>query len=151
MAGLQRGGRRLLAGLREAHRRRGDGDRRRPPPLLHLRDDRHPQDGEARPHLPPLPHPDGAVLAERSRGRPPLQRSRFGWAKCVWGQIYGQWIGGSAVFAYDYDRSDAGRMMEMATKFGVTTFCAPPTIYRFMIKGDMLKYGFSLLRYAVTA
>ena len=60
-----------------------------------------------------------------------------GWAKCVWGQIYGQWIAGSAVFAYDYDRFDAGRMMEMATKHGVTTFCAPPTIYRFMIKGDM--------------
>jgi len=74
-----------------------------------------------------------------------------GWAKCVWGQIYGQWIAGSAVFAYDYDRFDAGRMMEMATKFGVTTFCAPPTIYRFMIKGDMSRYDFSSLKYAVTA
>jgi acetyl-CoA synthetase len=74
-----------------------------------------------------------------------------GWAKCVWGQIYGQWIAGSGVFAYDYERFDAGRMMEMATKFGVTTFCAPPTIYRFMIKGDMSKYDFSPLKYAVTA
>jgi len=74
-----------------------------------------------------------------------------GWAKCVWGQIYGQWIAGSAVFAYDYDRFDAGRMMEMATKHGVTTFCAPPTIYRFMIKGDMSRYDFSSLKYAVTA
>jgi len=74
-----------------------------------------------------------------------------GWAKCVWGQIYGQWIAGSAVFAYDYDRFDAGRMMEMATEHGVTTFCAPPTIYRFMIKGDMSKYDFSSLKYAVTA
>ena len=74
-----------------------------------------------------------------------------GWAKCVWGQIYGQWIAGSGVFAYDYDRFDAGRMMEMATKFGVTTFCAPPTIYRFMIKGDMSRYDFSSLKYAVTA
>jgi acetyl-CoA synthetase len=74
-----------------------------------------------------------------------------GWAKCVWGQIYGQWIAGSGVFAYDYERFDAGRMMEMATKFGVTTFCAPPTIYRFMIKGDMSKYDFTHLKYAVTA
>jgi len=74
-----------------------------------------------------------------------------GWAKCVWGQIYGQWIAGSGVFAYDYERFDAERMMEMATKFGVTTFCAPPTIYRFMIKGDMSKYDFSPLKYAVTA
>mgnify|MGYP001346003290 FL=1 len=74
-----------------------------------------------------------------------------GWAKCVWGQIFGQWIAGSGVFAYDYERFDASRMMEMATKFGVTTFCAPPTIYRFMIKGDMSKYDFSHLKYAVTA
>lgn len=74
-----------------------------------------------------------------------------GWAKCAWGKIYGQWIAGSAVFVYDYDRFDAGRMMEMLAKYRVTTFCAPPTIYRFMIKGDMSKYDFSTLKYAVTA
>jgi len=74
-----------------------------------------------------------------------------GWAKCAWGKIYGQWIAGSAVFVYDYDRFDAGRMMEKLSKYKVTTFCAPPTIYRFMIKGDMSKYDFSTLKYAVTA
>jgi len=74
-----------------------------------------------------------------------------GWAKCVWGKLYGQWIAGSAVFVYDYDRFDAGAMMEKASKHGVTTFCAPPTIYRFMIKSDMSKYNFSTLKYAVTA
>ncbi|HPJ30049.1 MAG TPA: AMP-binding protein [Methanothrix sp.] len=74
-----------------------------------------------------------------------------GWAKAVWGKLYGQWIAGSAVFVYDYDRFDAGRMMEMAAKYGVTTFCAPPTIYRFMIKEDMSRYDFSTLKYAVTA
>jgi acetyl-CoA synthetase len=74
-----------------------------------------------------------------------------GWAKCAWGKIYGQWIAGSAVFVYDYDRFDAGRMMEMLSKYKVTTFCAPPTIYRFMIKGDMSKYDFSSVNYAVTA
>jgi len=74
-----------------------------------------------------------------------------GWAKCAWGKIYGQWIAGSAVFVYDYDRFDAGLMMEKIAKFGVTTFCAPPTIYRFMIKGDMSQYDFSTLNYAVTA
>lgn len=74
-----------------------------------------------------------------------------GWAKCAWGKIYGQWIAGSAVFVYDYDRFDAGRMMEKLAKYKVTTFCAPPTIYRFMIKGDMSKYDFSTLKYAVTA
>jgi len=74
-----------------------------------------------------------------------------GWAKCAWGKIYGQWISGSGVFVYDYERFDAGTMMEKASKYGVTTFCAPPTIYRFMIKGDMSKYDFSSLKYAVTA
>ena len=74
-----------------------------------------------------------------------------GWAKCAWGKIYGQWIAGSAVFVYDYDRFDAGRMMDEMDKYGVTTFCAPPTIFRFMIKSDMSKFDFSRLKYAVTA
>lgn len=74
-----------------------------------------------------------------------------GWAKSVWGQIYGQWISGSAVFVYDYERFDAGKMLEKASKNGVTTYCAPPTIYRFLIKEDLSKYNFSTLEYAVTA
>ncbi|KUK44797.1 MAG: AMP-binding protein [Methanothrix sp.] len=74
-----------------------------------------------------------------------------GWGKAVWGKLYGQWIAGSAVFVYDYGRFDAGRMMEIVSKYGVTTFCAPPTIYRFMIKEDMSRYDFSTLNYAVTA
>ncbi|TMS40858.1 MAG: AMP-binding protein, partial [Methanobacterium sp.] len=52
---------------------------------------------------------------------------------------------------YDYERFDAGRMLENAIKYGVTTFCAPPTIYRFLIKEDLSKYDFSALKYAVTA
>ncbi|HOT06928.1 MAG: Acetyl-coenzyme A synthetase [Methanosaeta sp. PtaB.Bin039] len=74
-----------------------------------------------------------------------------GWAKAAWGKIYGQWIAGSAIFVYDYERFDAGRMMNMMSKYKVTTFCAPPTIYRFMIKDDMSKYDFSSVHYAVTA
>ncbi|MGZ7116211.1 MAG: AMP-binding protein [Methanobacterium sp.] len=74
-----------------------------------------------------------------------------GWAKSVWGQIYGQWISGSAVFVYDYERFDAGNMLKKASKYGVTTFCAPPTIYRFLIKEDLSKYNFNTLEYAVTA
>jgi acetyl-CoA synthetase len=74
-----------------------------------------------------------------------------GWAKCLWGKIYGQWIAGSAVFVYDYNRFDAAEMLEKASKHGVTTFCAPPTIYRFLIKEDLSKYDFSTLKYAVTA
>ncbi len=74
-----------------------------------------------------------------------------GWAKSVWGQLYGQWISGSAVFVYDYERFNAANMLEKASKYGVTTYCAPPTIYRFMIKEDLSKYDFSALEYAVTA
>ena len=74
-----------------------------------------------------------------------------GWAKCVWGKIYGQWILGTAVFIYDYDRFDAGNMMTKISKYGVTTFCAPPTTYRFFIKEDLSKYNFSTLQYCVVA
>jgi acetyl-CoA synthetase len=74
-----------------------------------------------------------------------------GWAKVVWGKIYGQWICGSAVFAYDYDKFDAANMARKCAKFGVTTFCAPPTVYRFLIKEDLSQYDFSGLKYSSTA
>jgi acetyl-CoA synthetase len=74
-----------------------------------------------------------------------------GWAKCVWGSIYGQWIAGSAVFVYNYDRFEAEKIIGMISRHKVTTFCAPPTIYRFMINGDISKFDLSTLRYAVTA
>jgi acetyl-CoA synthetase len=74
-----------------------------------------------------------------------------GWAKCVWGKIYGQWITGSSVFVYDYDRFTADKMLENLVKYGVTSFCAPPTIYRFLIREDLSKYDFSKLEYCVTA
>ncbi len=74
-----------------------------------------------------------------------------GWGKCVWGKLYGQWIAGCAVFVYDYDRFEAKNMLEKASKYGVTTFCAPPTIYRFLIKEDLSHYNFSTLKYAVVA
>jgi acetyl-CoA synthetase len=74
-----------------------------------------------------------------------------GWAKCAWGKIYGQWIAGSAVFAYDYEKFDAERMVNMMVRHGVTTFCAPPTVFRFMIKGDISREKFSCLKYVVTA
>lgn len=74
-----------------------------------------------------------------------------GWAKCAWGKLYGQWLCGSAVFVYDYDKFDANEMAKKASKYGVTTFCAPPTIYRFLIKEDLSQYDFGSLKYAVTA
>jgi acetyl-CoA synthetase len=74
-----------------------------------------------------------------------------GWAKVVWGKIYGQWLCGSAVFVYDYDKFNAASMAAMAARYGVTTFCAPPTIYRFLIKEDLSQYDFSGLKYCVVA
>jgi acetyl-CoA synthetase len=74
-----------------------------------------------------------------------------GWAKAVWGKIYGQWICGSAVFVYDYDKFVPKRMLEIISKYKITTFCAPPTIYRFLIKEDMSQYDLSSLEYCVVA
>lgn len=74
-----------------------------------------------------------------------------GWAKSVWGQIYGQWLSGSAVFIYDYDRFIAANLLGKATKHGVTTFCAPPTVWRFLVKEDLHRYDFSSFKYCVVA
>lgn len=74
-----------------------------------------------------------------------------GWAKAVWGKIYGQWLAGSAVFVYDYDKFVPKELLDAIIRYGVTTFCAPPTIYRFFIKEDLTKYDFSKLKYCVVA
>ncbi|MDR1866739.1 MAG: AMP-binding protein [Treponema sp.] len=74
-----------------------------------------------------------------------------GWAKAVWGKIYGQWICGSAVFVYDYDKFVPSAMLDIICRHNVTTFCAPPTIYRFFIKENLHRYDFSSLQYCAVA
>jgi acetyl-CoA synthetase len=74
-----------------------------------------------------------------------------GWAKSAWGKIYGQWLSGSAVMTYDYDKFVPKNLMEVIEKYKVTTFCAPPTIYRFLIKEDLTKFDLSNLKYCVVA
>jgi len=74
-----------------------------------------------------------------------------GWAKSAWGKIYGQWISGSAVFVYNYDRFNADKLLENIIKFGVTTFCAPPTIYNFLINKDLSRHDLSVIKYCVVA
>ncbi|MDR3063329.1 MAG: AMP-binding protein [Methanobrevibacter sp.] len=74
-----------------------------------------------------------------------------GWMKAVWGGLYGQWIVGTGVFIYDYDRFDPLKLVEKIEKYKITTFCAPPTIFRFLIKEDLSKYDFSSLSYITTA
>ncbi|MCL1999930.1 MAG: AMP-binding protein, partial [Planctomycetes bacterium] len=68
-----------------------------------------------------------------------------GWAKCAWGKLYGQWMCGAAVFAYDYDKFNPAEMMRVVAENRVTSFCAPPTIYRMMIREDLSVFDFSSL------
>jgi acetyl-CoA synthetase len=74
-----------------------------------------------------------------------------GWAKSAWGKIYGQWLSGSAVMTYDYDKFVPKNLMEVIVKHKVVTFCAPPTIYRFLIKEDLRSFDLSNLKYCVVA
>jgi acetyl-CoA synthetase len=74
-----------------------------------------------------------------------------GWAKASWGKIYGQWLCGACVFVYDYERFDAKDLLQKIAKYELTSFCAPPTVYRHMIREDFSKYNLSKLKYAETA
>ncbi|MBR0272532.1 MAG: AMP-binding protein [Bacteroidaceae bacterium] len=74
-----------------------------------------------------------------------------GWGKAVWGKFYGQWFAGATVFVYDHEKFDADRLLRQMEKYKVTSFCAPPTIYRFMIREDLSRYDLSALEYCTTA
>ena len=80
-----------------------------------------------------------------------LTVSETGWAKSVWGKLYGQWLGGSAVFAYDFDRFVAKEILEMVAKYHVTSFCAPPTMYRYMLQEDLAAFDLSHLHHCAVA
>ena len=77
--------------------------------------------------------------------------SDTGWAKSMWGKFYGQWLCEAATFVYDFDRFDASDILPMFAKYGITTFCAPPTMLRMMIKQDISKYDFSSVQHMTTA
>lgn len=74
-----------------------------------------------------------------------------GWAKAVWGKLYGQMIVGACIMVYDHEKFNPVEMLELIQNHKVTSFCAPPTIYRFMIREDVTKYDLSSLEYATTA
>ncbi len=80
-----------------------------------------------------------------------LTVSETGWGKAAWGKLYGQWIAGATVFVYDFDKFVPDDLLHKIEKYRITTFCAPPTIYRFFIKEDLSKYDLSSLKYATTA
>lgn len=77
--------------------------------------------------------------------------SDTGWGKALWGKLYGQWLCEGAVFTYDFDRFDAADILPLFGKYRITTFCAPPTMYRMMIKQDLTQYDFSSVVRATTA
>ena len=74
-----------------------------------------------------------------------------GWGKAVWGKLYGQWFAGATVFVYDHEKFSAEKIMRMMEKYRITSFCAPPTIYRFMLQEDFSQYDLSALKYCTTA
>jgi acetyl-CoA synthetase len=74
-----------------------------------------------------------------------------GWGKAVWGKLYGQWFAGAAVFVYDHEKFTAEKIMKQIEKYHITSFCAPPTIYRFIIREDFSKYDLSSLEWCTTA
>ena len=80
-----------------------------------------------------------------------LTISDTGWAKSSWGKLYGQWLCEAAIFVYDFDRFDPEKILPMFAKYNITTFCAPPTMYRMLIKQDISKYDLSSIQHASTA
>ena len=77
--------------------------------------------------------------------------SETGWGKALWGKLYGQWLCEGAVFTYDFDRFDAADILPMFAKYNITTFCAPPTMLRMMIKQDISQYDLSSIKHMTTA
>ena len=74
-----------------------------------------------------------------------------GWGKAVWGKLYGQWIVGTTVFVYDFEKFAADDVLKMISKYKITSFCAPPTVFRFFIREDLTKYDISSLKYCTIA
>ena len=74
-----------------------------------------------------------------------------GWGKAVWGKFYGQWFAGAAVFVFDHEKFTADKILRQIERYRITSFCAPPTVYRFLIHEDFSNYDLSSLRYCCTA
>ena len=77
--------------------------------------------------------------------------SDTGWAKSMWGKLYGQWLCEAAIFVYDFDRFTPENILPLFAKYGITTFCAPPTMYRMLIKQDLSRFDLSTIEHASTA
>ncbi|MCL2085083.1 MAG: AMP-binding protein, partial [Oscillospiraceae bacterium] len=101
-------------------------------------------------------HPLGHIITAKywqrvEEGKLHMTVSDSGWAKFGWGKIYGQWICGAVVFAYDMDKYIPAKLLANMEKYKLTTFCAPPTMYRFMLQEDLTKYDLSSIRHCFNA
>lgn len=101
-------------------------------------------------------YPAGHILTAKywqhtEEGKLHLTMSDSGWAKFAWGKIYGQWICGAVIVAYDNEKFNAKNTLELIQEIKLTTFCAPPTIFRFLIKEDISKYDFSSIKHCCIA
>ena len=74
-----------------------------------------------------------------------------GWAKAAWGKLYGQWLAGANIFVYDHEKFTPADILHKIGQYRITSLCAPPTIYRFLIREDLSKYDLSSLEYCTTA
>lgn len=77
--------------------------------------------------------------------------SDTGWGKALWGKLYGQWLCEAPIFTFDFDKFQSDKILPMFARYNITTFCAPPTMFRFLIKEDLTKYDLSSIKYATTA
>lgn len=103
-------------------------------------------------HLYPLGHYITAKYWHTNRaGEVHLTVSDTGWGKALWGKLYGQWLCETTIFVYDFDVFSADNIFKLIEEYHINTFCAPPTLYRILVKMDMSKYNLSSLRYCTTA
>ncbi|MDR1157405.1 MAG: AMP-binding protein [Oscillospiraceae bacterium] len=104
----------------------------------------------------PFTYPLGHILTgcfwhRAEAGGLHLTISDTGWLKSLWGKLYGQWLAGSAVLVYDFDKFSAPDILDKVSRYKVTTFCAPPTMYRYIIKEDLTQWDLSSLKHCTTA
>jgi len=101
-------------------------------------------------------HPLGHITTAKywhrvQEGKLHMSITDSGWAKFGWGKIYGQWICGATIFCYDMDKFIPAKVLEKISKYKLTTFCCPPTMYRFMLQEDLTKYDLSSIEHCTSA
>lgn len=93
----------------------------------------------------------GAFWHNLRHGALHLTLADTGWGKAVWGKLYGQWLAGAAVFVYDYEKFHPVDILEKIQQYHITSFCAPPTVFRFLIRENIAAYDISSLKYCTIA